>query len=147
MPCEPVLAETLIIYLILNLLSILEHAETFIIAFCSCCSCCCYCCFVLQPPYDGVVTHSLRSWAHHLQQEDRASNEGGGHPTVTTLTHNCSCLKELQGWKWRGSRGKEGPATGPKWDPAQGLTLLLRLWSAHKKGSSMNALWEDPTSS
>jgi hypothetical protein len=25
----------------------------------------------------------------------------GGHPTVTTLTHNCSYLKELQGWKWR----------------------------------------------
>jgi hypothetical protein len=24
-----------------------------------------------------------------------------GHPTVTFLTHNCSCLKELQGWKWR----------------------------------------------
>jgi hypothetical protein len=34
----------------------------------------------------------------------------GDHPTVTTLTHNCSCLKELQekkkelqGWKWRGA--------------------------------------------
>ena len=26
------------------------------------------------------------------------------------------CLKELQGWKWR---GKEGPATDPQWDPAQ----------------------------
>jgi hypothetical protein len=25
------------------------------------------------------------------------------HPTVMTLTHNCSCLKELQGWKWRGA--------------------------------------------
>ena len=57
----------------------------------------------------------------HLHQEDRASNEGeGNHPTVTTLTHNCSCLKELQGWKWREAWGKEGPATGPKWDPAQG---------------------------
>jgi hypothetical protein len=34
----------------------------------------------------------------------RASNEGeGGHPTVTTLTHNCSCMKELQGWKWKGA--------------------------------------------
>lgn len=22
---------------------------------------------------------------------------------VTTLTHNCFCLKELQGWKWRGA--------------------------------------------
>ena len=39
-----------------------------------------------------------------LQQEDRTSSEGWGcHPTVTTLTHNCSCLKELQGWKWRGA--------------------------------------------
>jgi hypothetical protein len=33
------------------------------------------------------------------------------------LSHNCSCLKELQGWKWRGARGKEGPVIGPKWDP------------------------------
>jgi hypothetical protein len=29
-------------------------------------------------------------------------------------------LKELQGWKWRGAWEKEGPATGPKWDPAHG---------------------------
>ena len=29
-------------------------------------------------------------------------------------------MKELQGWEWRGARGKEGPATGAKWDPAQG---------------------------
>ena len=57
----------------------------------------------------------------HLQQEDRASNERDQeHLTVTTLTHNCSCLKELQGWKWRGSWGKVGTATGPKWDLAQG---------------------------
>jgi hypothetical protein len=32
---------------------------------------------------------------------------------------------------------KEGPVTGPVWDPAQGesqeLTLLLRIWCAHKK--------------
>jgi hypothetical protein len=28
--------------------------------------------------------------------------EGWGcHPTVKTLTQNCSCLKELQGWKWK----------------------------------------------
>ena len=32
----------------------------------------------------------------HLQLEDRTSSEGWGcHPTVTTLTHNCSCLKEI----------------------------------------------------
>jgi hypothetical protein len=29
-------------------------------------------------------------------------------------------LKELQGWKWRGSWGKEDPMTKPKWDPGQG---------------------------
>jgi hypothetical protein len=33
------------------------------------------------------------------QQEDRTSSEGWGcHPTVTSLTHNFFCLKELQGW-------------------------------------------------
>lgn len=40
--------------------------------------------------------------------------------------------------------GKEGPAIGPKWDPAQGspqdLTPLLRLWGTHKKGLIMTAL-------
>jgi hypothetical protein len=34
--------------------------------------------------------------------------------------------------------------TGPKWDPdqgeAQGLTLLLRLWSTHKDGPTMTVL-------
>jgi hypothetical protein len=39
---------------------------------------------------------------------------------------------------------KEGPAKGPKWDPlkgmSQGLTLLLRLWSAHKKKPILTAL-------
>jgi hypothetical protein len=28
-------------------------------------------------------------------------------------------MYKLQEQKWRGSWGKEGPATGPKWDPAQ----------------------------
>jgi hypothetical protein len=27
---------------------------------------------------------------------------------------------ELQGWKWKGAGRKEGPVTGPKWDPGQG---------------------------
>jgi hypothetical protein len=36
-------------------------------------------------------------------RKERTSSEGRGcHPTVTTLTHNYSCLKELQGWKWKG---------------------------------------------
>jgi hypothetical protein len=51
----------------------------------------------------------------------QASRQGGNcHPTVTTLIHNCSCLKDLEEWKWRGARGKEGPVTSPKWDPTQG---------------------------
>jgi hypothetical protein len=34
----------------------------------------------------------------HLQQEDRTSSEGWGcHPTITPLTNDCLCLKELQG--------------------------------------------------
>ena len=40
--------------------------------------------------------------------------------TVSTLTHNRSHLNELQGWKWRGSWGKEGLATGSKWYAANG---------------------------
>jgi hypothetical protein len=44
--------------------------------------------------------------------------ERGCQPT--TLTHNCSCHKELQGGKWRGNWGKEGPVIAPKWDSAQG---------------------------
>lgn len=83
----------------------------------------------------------------HLQQKDRSSSEEWGcHPTVKTLTHNCSCLKELQGQKWRRAWGKGGPATGPKCvldqRRSQGLTLLLRLWSVHKKGSIITALWK-----
>ena len=50
----------------------------------------------------------------HLQLEDRTLNEGRGcNSTVTALTLNCSCLKELHGWKLRGALGKEGTVTGP----------------------------------
>jgi hypothetical protein len=45
--------------------------------------------------------------------------ERGTNP-VTTLTEKFSCLKNLKGWKWREACRKEGPTTGPKWDPAQG---------------------------
>jgi hypothetical protein len=38
----------------------------------------------------------------HLQQENRTSSEGWGCH-LTSLIHNCSCLKELQRWKWRGA--------------------------------------------
>jgi hypothetical protein len=62
------------------------------------------------------------------------------------LTHNYSCLKELQGWKWRGAWVKEGPAAGPKGDPAQGVAPWLgtipELWSTHKIGPIMTALWK-----
>jgi hypothetical protein len=62
----------------------------------------------------------------------------GGHYTVTTLTHNCSCLKEFQGWTWRGARGKEGPAIGPKWDLAQGEVprpdTITEAMESSKKG-------------
>jgi hypothetical protein len=32
---------------------------------------------------------SSRNTGHQMRE--------GGHPTITSLTHNCSCLKELQG--------------------------------------------------
>ena len=60
-----------------------------------------------------------------------------GHPIVTTLMYNCSCLKELQGWKWR---GKKVPGTGPKCDSVQGrpqgLTLLLVYGALTKRDLS-----------
>jgi hypothetical protein len=37
---------------------------------------------------------SIRKTGHQVRD---------GVATVTPLTHNCSCLKELQGWKWRGA--------------------------------------------
>ena len=88
----------------------------------------------------------------HLQQKDRASSEGWGcHPTVKTLTHNCSCLKELQGWKWRGAWGKEGPVTGPKWDPAQGEVprpdTITEAMEHSQKGTYHDCPLKDPTSS
>jgi hypothetical protein len=62
--------------------------------------------------HSGLKEKDLRRNALHweegtcraqLQQKNKASSEGWGcHPTVKIPTHNCSCLKELQGWKWRG---------------------------------------------
>jgi hypothetical protein len=73
----------------------------------------------------------------HLQQDDRVSSEGWGcHPTVTSLTHNCSCLKKLQEKKVHLQAQSGIQLKGS----SQVLTLLLRLWSTHKKGSSMTAL-------
>ena len=41
-------------------------------------------------------------------------------PQSKTLTHKCSCLKELQRQQWRRTRGKVGPVSGRNWDPAKG---------------------------
>jgi hypothetical protein len=91
-------------------------------------------------------------YSRERQLVELASSRKTGHPVrdgvalpqSKTLTHNCSCLKELQGQRWRRARGKGVPATGPKWDPAHGVALrpdlLLRLWSAHKRGPIMAAL-------
>ena len=47
--------------------------------------------------------------------------EGWGcHSTVKNSDQNCSCLKELQGQKWRRAWRKGGPGTGPNLDPTQG---------------------------
>ena len=88
----------------------------------------------------------------HLHQKDRASSERGGcHPIVKTLTHNCPCLKELQGWKWRGTWGKQGLVTGPKWDPAQEESprpdTITEDMECSQKGTYHDYPPEDPISS
>jgi hypothetical protein len=59
-------------------------------------------------------------------------------------THNCSCLKELQGQKWRGARGKGDPVTVPKWNPAQGEVprpdTIIESMERSQKGPIMTAL-------
>jgi hypothetical protein len=82
----------------------------------------------------------------------RASSEGWGcHPTVKTLTHNYSCLNELQGWKWRGAPEKEGPVTSPKWDPVQREALrpdtITEAMEHSQKGTCHDCPSKDPTSS
>ena len=41
-------------------------------------------------------------------------------PQSRTLTLNCTCLKDLQGQKWRSTCGKGALATGLNWQSAQG---------------------------
>jgi len=50
-----------------------------------------------EMPYSGerelIEPTSSRNMGHH--------KGWSCYPPVKALTHNCSCLKELQGWKWR----------------------------------------------
>jgi hypothetical protein len=47
-------------------------------------------------------TKGERTCRTHLQQKNRVSIEGWGcYPTVKTLTHNCSYLKECRDGKWK----------------------------------------------
>jgi hypothetical protein len=75
----------------------------------------------------------------------------GCHPTDTSLTHNCSWLKELKGWKWREAWGKEGPATGPEWDPDQGEVprsdTITEAMEHLQKGTCHDYPPKDPTRS
>jgi hypothetical protein len=53
---------------------------------------------------DEMLNNKERELIVSTSIRKAASSEGWGcHPTVKPLTHNCSCLKELQGWKWRGT--------------------------------------------
>jgi hypothetical protein len=81
----------------------------------------------------------------------QASHEGWGcHPIVKTLNRNCPCLKELQGQKQRRAAGNGGPATGPKWDPAQGEVPrpdhITEAMECSEKGAYCDCLVKDSTS-
>jgi hypothetical protein len=77
-----------------------------------------------------------------MQEKDRTSSKGlGCHPTVTSLTHNCSCYKDGNGEGPEEKKIQGQAQSGIQLKGrSQGLTLLLRLWSAHKKGPIMTAL-------
>ena len=64
-------------------------------------------------------------------------------PQTETLTHNSSCLKELQRQIWRKAWGKGGLVSGPNWDSAQrkisrpdtinGAIVCLQIMTAFQK--------------
>jgi hypothetical protein len=55
----------------------------------------------------------------------------------------------LQGWKWRGVWGKDHPATGPKWDPAEGEVprpdTVTEAMECSQKGTYHDCTLKDPT--
>jgi hypothetical protein len=54
-------------------------------------------------------------------------------------------------WKWRRAWGKEGPGTGPNWDPAQrevpGPDIITEAMKCSQKGIYHDCPLKDPTSS
>jgi hypothetical protein len=73
-----------------------------------------------------------------------ASGEGWGcYLTVIPLTHNCSCLKEFQGWKWRRAWGKEDLA---QWEVPRPDTITEAMEHS-QKWSQHDCPLKDPTSS
>jgi len=54
----------------------------------------------------GIVDEMLYSEERELVAPTSSRKTGhqrgiGSHSTIKALTHNSSCLKELQEWKWR----------------------------------------------
>jgi hypothetical protein len=68
------------------------------------------------------------------------------NPQSKFLTQNCSCLKELQGQKWR--RDWRSAIQWPAqlethlMEGHQDLTQLLMLWYAYRQEPSMALLWK-----
>jgi hypothetical protein len=72
-------------------------------------------------------------------------DDGVAIPQSKTLSRNCSCLKELQRQKWtvreRWFSDWSNFGIHVKWS-LQGLSLLLMLWCAYRRKSSMTVLQE-----
>jgi hypothetical protein len=83
-----------------------------------------------------VEPTSIRKTGHQVR--DRVAI-----PQSNTVTQNCSCLKELQEKNGEQPEEKEAQQQAQIGiqlkGRSQGLTLLLRLWPAHKKRPIMTA--------
>jgi hypothetical protein len=70
-----------------------------------------------EMPYSGerelVEPTSSKKTGHQVR-------DGVTIPQSKTLTHSCSCMKDLQGWKWRRAWGKGDSAIGSKRDQLKG---------------------------